>query len=292
MTHDGQDSTSRPDEVSSSRCQRHPERVSYVRCQRCGHPTCPECQRPAAVGVHCVQCVQAAAASAPTTRTSLGAPDGVTKPYLTYGIIAACVLGFVAQNVMPDVTRALAFVPAFSVDEPWRLVSHGFMHSGMMHILFNMYALFITGTALEPALGRLRFAGLYVASMVAGAALFAIIGGAVTATGGGLVLNSAVGASGAVFGLFGSLLIVQRRFGGDTTQLIFLLVINAAIGFFVPNIAWEAHLGGFLAGALITGVIAYGPRTATGRKLHFVVIGAVLVASVVACLAVAATSGL
>src|SRR5450631_646368 len=100
-------------------CPRHPDRASYVRCQRCGRPTCPECQRPAAVGIQCIDCVREGQKSMRMPRTQFGAK--VTqdeRPVVTLTIIGICVVVWLLQMVSPQVTERLAFVPALGFREP------------------------------------------------------------------------------------------------------------------------------------------------------------------------------
>jgi membrane associated rhomboid family serine protease len=120
-----------------------------------------------------------------------------------------------------------------------------------------MYTLWIFGQALEPLLGRLRFLALYLISAIGGSVGYLLLN-PVLVPGQGLV--GVVGASGAIFGLFGAMLLVQRHRGGDTRQLWVLIAINAVIGFLIPQIAWQAHLGGLVTGALCAAVLAYTPR--------------------------------
>ncbi len=93
-------------------CPRHPDRVSYVRCQRCGRPVCPECQRPAAVGVHCVDCVREASRTAPQARTAFGAPLRRGAPVVTYTLIGLNVLAYLLEQALGRRwTTSLALVP-------------------------------------------------------------------------------------------------------------------------------------------------------------------------------------
>jgi len=243
-------------------CPRHPDRVSYVRCQRCGRPACPECQRPAPVGVHCIDCVRDAARAVRPTRTALGGRVRDGRPVVTLTIIGLCVVSFVAQWVVPGWTARWAFSPAAGQIEPLRFISAAFLHSpgSIFHILFNMYALWLVGPYLEQALGRWRFAALYLLSAVGGSVgLLLFASPAVTATDLSWV-TPVVGASGAVFGLFGAILVVLRRLGRDARQILVFIAINAVIGFVVPNIAWQAHFGGLVTGLAIGAAFAYAPR--------------------------------
>ncbi|WP_287928813.1 rhomboid family intramembrane serine protease [Arthrobacter sp.] len=235
-------------------CPRHPERVSYVSCQRCGRPTCPECQRSAAVGVQCVDCVRETARTMPARRTIFGGAVRAGRPVVTLTMMAICVAAYVLDLVIPNgfVFQTFAYAPFLTESEPWRMVTSAFLHStNIMHIGFNMYALWILGQALEPAFGRARFLAVYIISALAGSV------GVLLMT---PVDTTVVGASGAIFGLFGALFVVQRKRGGDLRSIIVLLVINAALGFIIPGIAWQAHLGGLIAGALCAAVLAYAPR--------------------------------
>jgi membrane associated rhomboid family serine protease len=152
-------------------CPRHPDRVAYVRCQRCGRPTCPECQRPAAVGIQCVDCVREGQKSMRAPRTQFGAKvasDG--RPVVTMTIIGLCAAIWVLQKASPPFSAALEFWPPAARSEPWRFLTSAFEHSPgqVLHILFNMYALWILGSYLEPMLGRLRFAALYLICAIGG----------------------------------------------------------------------------------------------------------------------------
>ena len=159
-------------------CPRHPDRVAYVRCQRCERPTCAECQRPAAVGVHCVDCVREAARTAPVTRTAFGAPVRAGRPVVTLTLIGLCVLSFLLQQV-PGIswTGGLIFSPAAGQVEPWRFLTAAFLHDPqvILHLAFNMYALWILGASLENALGRARFLTLYVLSAIGGSVMVVLL---------------------------------------------------------------------------------------------------------------------
>lgn len=236
-------------------CPRHPDRISYVRCQRCERPVCPECQRPASVGVRCVDCARQAQAAAPQVRTTLGGRSRSGRPVVTLTIIAVCVLVYLAQR-LPDVTGMFAFTPALAEGEPWRFLTAAFLHGGTLHLALNMYALWIIGTALEPVLGRWRFTALYLLSALGGSTAVLLLANPVEQSWGTYV----VGASGAVFGLFAAIFIVMRRFGRDATQILILLVINFVLGFIIANVSWQSHLGGAVVGALLAMVYAYAPR--------------------------------
>lgn len=271
-------------------CPRHPDRPAYVRCQRCGRPACPDCQRAAAVGFQCVDCVNETKRTTPAVRSAYGGAAAAGKPLATFGIIAACALLYVLQWIVPNdwVYQNFAFAtvyatPEYGVFEPWRMLTSAFLHSQgfILHIVLNMYMLWIFGQALEPLLGRLRFLAVYLLSAIGGSVGYLLLTPSYIP---GQPLSGVVGASGAIFGLFGAMLVVQRHRGGDTKQLWVLIAINGVIGFMVPQIAWQAHLGGLITGALCAAVIAYAPR---GRRQVLLQTAGL---AVVLCVLIAATA--
>jgi len=243
-------------------CPRHPDRESYVRCQRCDRPVCPECQRPAAVGFQCVDCVAEQARTVRTGRTAFGGQvqrGGLTA---TTGIIGLCVLVYAAQWLGGSaVTTRFMFVPAYAMREPWLFLTSAFLHSPgfLLHIVFNMYALWLGGPYLESLLGRARFLALYLLCAVGGSVGLFLL--AAPGTDSRSWWTGAVGASGAVFGTWGAIMVFNRRLGRDNGGMIALLLINTVIGF-IPglSIAWQAHLGGLVTGILTGAVLAYTPR--------------------------------
>ncbi len=262
-------------------CPRHPDRVAYVRCQRCGRPACPDCQRPAAVGVQCVDCVREAARTAPVTRTTLGGRVRGGRPVVTLTIIGLCVASYLLQRLLPGWTGLWAFAPVVGETEPWRFLTAAFLHSpgNLLHIAFNMYALWLVGPYLEGTLGRWRFVALYLLAAVGGQVGVTLLASPVQ---GGGWFTAVVGASGAVFGLFGAVLVVLRRLGRDARQIVVFLAINAVIGFVLPNVAWQAHLGGLLTGLALGAAYAYAPQA---QRLRWGVVATAVVAVGVVALA-------
>jgi len=246
-------------------CPRHPDRVSYVRCQRCDRPACPQCQRPAAVGVQCIDCVREQARATPTARTVFGGRSSGGRPVVTQTIIGLCVLLYLGQLVPGSgVTDALELAPARVGQEPWRLITSAFLHSPtfVLHIVFNMLVLYQVGPWLEQALGRARYAALYLVCALGGSVGYLLLG--VDASFPAALQPSVVGASGAVFGLFGALLVLSRSLGRRDQALMVTIAINFVLGLLIPNVAWQGHLGGLVVGALAALVIARasGPRRA------------------------------
>lgn len=244
-------------------CPRHPERVAYVRCQRCERPACPECQRPAPVGIHCVDCVREAAAATPGLRTAFGAPVRQGRPVVTLTMLAVTVGSFLAQLVTGGGwTTLLWFQPATGAEEPYRFLSAALAHAtggtfGVTHILFNMYVLWVVGPTIELAFGRLRFLVLYLASVAGGHVLVLLLADPTTVE----WFQPVVGASGGIFGLFGALFIATLRLGRDLQAVLVLLGLNLVLSFVIPGISWQGHLGGLVTGLAIGAVYAYTRRS-------------------------------
>jgi membrane associated rhomboid family serine protease len=270
-----------PNEAAPT-CYRHPDRETYVSCQRCGRPICPACQTQAAVGVHCPECVREGRAAAPAGAAVARALRPRGSAFTTYVLMALIVVAFALQWITQQgLTTAWVLNPTVVGAEPWRLITSAFLHSPtfFLHILFNLYALYAMGPALEAFLGRARFLALYLITALGGSigvlAIYQLVivtdGRIVELTGGFLSPSSALGASGAIFGLLGAYLPLRRAIGVNLTQLLLILGINLAIGFFAGGIAWEAHVGGLLVGIAIGTVYARTRR----REQQKVQIGAV-----------------
>jgi membrane associated rhomboid family serine protease len=228
-------------------CYRHPDRQSFVLCQRCGRTICPQCQTQAAVGVHCPECVREGRASSPRRPSVISGALRSTKdqPIVTWSIIALCAIVYVLQ-ILPNspVTAALLYYAPYTYTEPWRMITALFVHSptSFLHILFNMFSLFIFGPIMERMLGRARFLALYLLSGFGGSVAVLLI-----APG-----TPVVGASGAIFGLLGAFFVIQRKLGGNATQLLIVIGLNLVVGFLPgTNIAWQAHVGGLIVGAAV-----------------------------------------
>lgn len=254
-------------------CYRHPNREAGRRCTRCGRPACSECLVQAAIGSQCVECAQA---SRPDARTRARYWSARQPAMITVGLIAAnlAVFLYVAARDPRSLTgrditlgqaqlglfeRALQpggfYVPLYdgtlmhSGGEEWyRLLTSGFVHFGIVHLLFNMYLLYVLGNMIEPMIGRVRFLLVYLASLLGGSALELVLGGD----------SVAGGASGAVFGLMGLAAVAYWLRGVNplSTQIGTLLMLNLVLTFVFPGISIGGHLGGVLAGALCGFVVA------------------------------------
>jgi membrane associated rhomboid family serine protease len=169
-----------------------------------------------------------------------------------------------------NLTSQLAFVPLSVYTEPWRMITAGFAHSesNPLHVLLNMYSLYIFGSILEPMLGRLRFLAVW---------LISVFGSSVAV----MYLNTpdtwVIGASGGVFGLMAAYFVVLRAVGERSQRLLGLIAINLVFGFIMPGVSWQAHLGGLFAGGAMTAVYA-NTRNRNQRSTQLIgAIGVVLV---------------
>ena len=244
-------------------CYRHPDRRAGVSCQRCDRPICPSCMVQASVGFHCPECTEQAAKTSPVvTLRSLDVQPIVTQVLIGLNILAF--LAVVARGgtltsgggpltddlALVGAGRFVAGGPVVGVasGEWYRLVTGGFMHAGIIHIGMNMLVLWLVGSQLERVLGHARYLALYFACLLAGS--FAVM----LASPGDLT----VGASGAIFGLFGAMFAFQRDRGINPMQsgLGGLIILNLVITFAIPGIAIAGHIGGLLGG-FVTGWLLF-----------------------------------
>ncbi len=259
-------------------CYRHPDRETGVSCSACGRPICPSCMTPTPVGMRCPEC------SSQRTKVNPGAgPVGGTGAPATFVLIALNALAFLAEIAtgsggLSGSTGSVVSnfgLQGFAVaDGEWyRLVTGGFLHAGLLHIGFNMFALYFLGRLLEPGIGTPRFVALYFASLLAGAF------GAIAMTEPAAVT---VGASGAIFGIFGATFLIAgaRGMRDVASQLGVLLAINFVITLSVPRISVGGHLGGLIGGLVCGLIIVAGDRGMLGpRRVQIEIAGMVLVAA-------------
>lgn len=209
--------------------------------------------RSASVGFQCPDCV-GEAAQAVRQPTTVAGGGLITKPYVTWTLIGVTVAIFVLQYAIGvnQVAEEYGMWPFGIViyGEWWRLLTAAFLHGSWLHIAFNMYVLFVLGPILERVLGHMRFTVLYVV---------AALGGSVASYAFSDPRTVSVGASGAIFGLMGALIVAGRRMRWDITQVLILLGINVVIGFLSPQIDWRAHFGGLVIGALVAAVYVWTP---------------------------------
>jgi membrane associated rhomboid family serine protease len=269
-------------------CYRHPDRETYIRCQRCDRPICPDCMRDASVGFQCPSCVSEGRKETRSGRAPYGGAQAAS-----YGLVSKILIaingaiwiliaagGFSSSTLVdklaliprgrcdaadggyyPGIHTAAAcdsarvgahWVDGVATGAPYELLTSVFTHVEVWHIGFNMLALWILGPQLELLLGWVRFLGLYLLSGLVGSAVVYWLSDPAAPT---------LGASGAIFGLMGALLVLAFKVRTDVNQLLMWIGINFAITFFGRGfISWQGHVGGFLGGIALGAVIAYPPR--------------------------------
>ena len=253
-------------------CYRHAGRETHIRCQRCNRPICPDCMRSAAVGFQCPSCVKEGSRSTRSARTAYGGERSGNPALTSQVLIALNVLVWVAimatggrSSRLIDVLALrpsggpVQFQGATYVVPPgvaqghwWQLLTAAFTHVEVWHIAFNMLALWVLGPQLEAAIGRVRFLGLYLVSALVSSATVMWLSTPYSQT---------VGASGALFGLMGALLVIAIKVRGDVRGMLTWIGVNFVFTFLlVRMISWQGHVGGFVGGLLIGAVIAYAPR--------------------------------
>ncbi|MFL5780229.1 MAG: rhomboid family intramembrane serine protease [Thermoleophilaceae bacterium] len=234
-------------------CYRHPGRETGVSCSNCGRPICPDCMTTTSVGMRCPECSRERTRVRQLPAASRETP---TLTYILIGINVAVALGSylsggsggVSGIGTDTIVRDGALSRATVGDgEVYRIVTSGFIHAGLSHLLFNMLGLWVLGSLLEPVVGRLRFALIYVTSLLAGS-LGALIAQPIGFT---------VGASGAIFGLLGAAIVVLRARGVNPMEsgLVFWLGLNLALTFGISGISIGGHIGGLIGGTLAAIVI-------------------------------------
>lgn len=236
--------------TAAQACYRHPDRHTLLKCSRCDRPICAACSIDASVGQRCPECVRSEGTQKiiPTgARASRASGAPATKTFIGLAVVFFVLTGFGRSG--GSIFEALAqWNLAVAAGEWWRIFTPILLHASITHILFNMWALWVLGPQIERGVGTWPFVSLFLASAGVGGAFAFYLGDP---------LDVAVGASGAIFGLFGIWLswAMHRRntMQGRAMlrQIGVLLLINAAIPFLVPNIAWQAHLGGLIAGMVI-----------------------------------------
>jgi membrane associated rhomboid family serine protease len=275
-----------PEQTQTMVCYRHPRNETAVTCSNCGRPICPECMVFASVGIKCPECAgtPTGAKRAAVRARSVGAG---TEFIATKVLLVANVLVFLAQVVQAgSITnpygelfqQGALYGPLVAQGDWWRLVTCAFLHGSVLHIFFNMLMLWWFGRPLEALLGRGRFVAVCFISILAGSA-------------GALLVSPEVptiGASGAVFGILGAGLVLERSrinvFGGSALVII---VLNLALSFTLNNVSIGGHVGGLVGGALCVlafssfgrGHAVYGRFDAiTAASLVAIAVGSIAIA--------------
>jgi membrane associated rhomboid family serine protease len=274
-------------------CYRHPATATYIRCQRCGRPICGECMISAAVGFQCPECVSEGARQ---TRQNEGPYGGArsTNPSLTTMVLIAlnaivwvaisatggalsrlvntlallpvgrCISASDARSYYPDAGAQACRLMGDGLWQPgvadgayWQLLSSAFTHVELIHIGVNMLMLWFLGPNLERSLGRVRFLAVYLISALSGSVVVLWLSNP---------SDSTLGASGAVFGMIGALLVLAFKVHGDVRSLLLYLGINVVYTFIGPgNISWEGHLGGLIGGVAAAIIVLYAPKPGRTR---------------------------
>jgi membrane associated rhomboid family serine protease len=265
-------------------CYRHPDRETGLSCSECGRPICADCANFGPVGIRCPDHASvrkagpAARVKPPTVRRAPGIALATGNAPITKALIGINLLIYLVTVVQGSglnspggalLNRFILvgsnvhgrfFVPYGDLahDHQWyRLVTAMFLHASLLHIGFNMYVLWAVGRIVEQYLGTTRYIGLYFVSGLAGSA--------------GALLQApftpVLGASGAIFGVLGAMMILEWQATGSLAgQAMVLVVINLGLSFVIPNIAWGGHVGGLIGGILIT--LAYGHWSNRGRAQY------------------------
>jgi membrane associated rhomboid family serine protease len=283
-------------------CYRHPDRETGVSCSSCDRPICPDCMTPTPVGMRCPECAR----QRTKVRTAQTIQANGQNLPVTKALIASCALVYLAEistgsgglngagsGTIADYGALLGegnFIldgvihhGGVAAGEWWRLITGGFLHASIFHILFNMYLLWILGQMLEPAIGSKRFGAVYFASLLAGSF-------------GALLLEPrsfTVGASGAIFGLMGFAFVELRARGIDPFRagIGWLIVLNLILGFVLNNVSVGGHVGGLIGGAL-AGLAFRWADERRSPQLGYVACAVIAIASAAAAIAVAGQTGL
>ncbi|MGW6459006.1 rhomboid family intramembrane serine protease [Streptomyces sp. NPDC055078] len=249
-------------------CYRHPGRETGISCTRCERPICTECMVSASVGFQCPECVRDGSGTghgrgANQPRTIAGgsiAADSFLVTKILIGLNAAVfvlvlALGerFVSEVELIGyaISPQLAEIVGVADGEWYRLLTAVFLHQELPHILFNLLGLWFLGRMVEPALGRSRFLAVYLISGLGGSTLAYVLAAP---------NQPSLGASGAIFGLMGAFAVLARRTNLDMRPVVLILGVSLLLTFTRPDISWEGHIGGLVAGALLTLGMVYAPR--------------------------------
>ena len=267
-------------------CYRHPQRETWIRCQRCEKPICPDCMREAAVGFQCPDCVSQGAKASRQHQGAYGgqrSADPRLTTFVLMGLNVAVWLAVMATGAThsrllqrlalrgdgacfdqgmrewyPRATEDLCqriagtvWVDGVSSGDWWQPVTSAFTHVEVWHVGLNMLGLYFLGPMLEGVVGRVRFLAIYLGSALTASAAMLWLANPHTYT---------VGASGAIFGLMGAILVLAHKVRANLQQIGMWVVLNFVITFTVGGISWQGHVGGFVGGVVLAAIVAYAPR--------------------------------
>lgn len=282
-------------------CYRHPDRETWIRCQRCERPICPDCMVAASVGFQCPSCVREGARATRSGQAAYGGARSANPLTTTLVLIGLNVVVWLAivgtggdkgglfdrLTLMPagrcESVGGNSYYPRMGADgcaamgqhwvqgvtdgSLWQVVTSMFAHAELWHIASNMLALYFLGPLLESAVGRARFLAIYLVSGLAGSALVMALSNPHTQT---------LGASGAIFGVMGALVVIALKLRVNLQLVGTWLVLGLVFTFVGPrDVSWQGHLGGLLGGALLAAIIAYSPRGPQRTLLQWSGVGVV-----------------
>ncbi|MEV8586839.1 rhomboid family intramembrane serine protease [Streptomyces sp. NPDC051180] len=265
------------------RCYRHPDTETGIRCTRCEKPICPRCMISASVGFQCPDCVRSGsgtghAPDANQPRTLAGGRVASDDRLVTKILIGINLAVYLAVLVFGDrlvdelVLIGYAYNPFLGevvgvADGEWyRLLTSTVLHQEVWHILFNVIGLWVIGGIVEPELGRIRYAVLCLLSGLSGSVLAYLVAAP---------NQPSLGASGVVYGLIGAWVVLARRRRHDMRPVVLFVALSLLMTFTRPGISWEAHVGGLVAGVLVTYGLVHAPR-ARRNLVQYAACGAVL----------------
>jgi membrane associated rhomboid family serine protease len=251
----------------TNRCYRHPDRESFVRCQRCGRTICGECQTLAAVGVHCPECVREARGSAPRVKPRFvtAFSSSSEAPVVTYtlmGLVALFSLLALVPGIQAPVVQVVAFSGPLFLVHPWTAITHVLANfGGVLNIAFALFTIFWAGRILEGAIGRIRFVAFIVLTALGGSAAVVLLAGGPQA--GTIALTA---------GILAAVFVMQRHFGSSNFYLVVLVGIN--IVFTVSSGGgWQSIVGGVVVGGLVGLLLARTRRISRGTLQIALLIG-------------------
>jgi membrane associated rhomboid family serine protease len=247
-------------------CYRHPDRETGIRCTRCDRPICPDCMVSASVGFQCKECVSQRGGTHVQPRTIAGGsvaadPFLITKILIGLNIAVFILVKAVGDRLALDLAlfaqcgrdftgHQTCVGVAQGGDQWYRLLTSAFLHQEYWHIGFNLLSLWWIGAPLEQRLGRSRYTALYFVSAIGGSAVVLLLAPD----------TPTLGASGAIFGLFGATAVYMRRMRYDMRPVLILLALNIFFSFTWANVSWQGHLGGLVTGTLVAVGMLYAPR--------------------------------
>jgi len=253
-------------------CYRHPDRETGLSCSDCGRPICADCANFGPVGIRCPDHATASGRRGPATRIrprpvrrapGIALASGqapVTRALIAINLAIYLITALQSHSSTPTgsiVNKFLLYGPYVGHGDWWRLITSAFLHASILHIAFNMFALYVIGTPVEQYLGKARYIGLYFVSGLAGSA------GALLQT----PTTPVLGASGAIFGILGAMLIIEWQITGRLAgNAMTWIVINLVISFAIPHVSWGGHVGGLIGGILV--MLAYAHWRDRGRAQY------------------------